>query len=187
MCTLLDKTKTGGILKQIRKFDYLNVLAENGPVQVPMAPSIWVSKLAKQKEKKELLKRIAKQKQKEAKEAAEHANKKRSKKNRRIHYIVSEECKGQEEDTDGRRGASESGVGSGIDIGPYVANNYDDEELDELRALAPPKISNCLAFLQRFSFCAMYIDNFLEALQSSRKSGPHGVFCLCGCRGFAMN
>lgn len=180
MCMLLDKTQTGGILKQIRKFDYLNVLAEDGPVKVPMAPSIYVEKLKKKKEKKELLNRIAEQKKKEEKEAAKNfAKKRRSKKNRRIHYTVSsasqDESKGQDEDGEGD-----------IDIGPYVATNYEDEELDELRALAPPKVSCCLAFLHRLPLCSLYVDNFLEAFQSSRQGGPHGCFCLCGCRGFEM-
>ena len=180
MCHLLDKKNTGSIVKKIRKFDYLNVLADSGPVKMPLAPSIYKEKLQKKKEKKEILKRIAKKKKQDEKESSAQMNKtrgKRLKKNRKIHYSVSndDESKGNDDNDDGEAGDIDT-------ISPFVGSNYDDEELDELRALAPPEVSNCISFLQLFPFCAMYVDNALAAMNMGRKKGPHGVFCLCGCR-----
>ena len=181
LCMLLDKKKTGRIIKKIRQFDYLNVLAENGPVKVPLAPTLYREKLAKLKEKSELLKRIAKKKKMEEKAAAKEMKKrqKKSRKNRKIHYAVSDD------ESKGDDNFDAIGDDKDIDVNPYASTNYDDEELDELRALAPPKVTKLVACLQCCCCCCpQYLDNALDTFEVRRTQGPHGLFCLCGCRSY---
>lgn len=167
MCSLTDKKKCTGILKSIRKYDYLNILAERGPIKVPMSPTIYKAKLIKQKERAELLKRIAKKKRQDEK------NKKSSGKRRGNYAVSDEESKGYDSINENNES-----------IDRFVSSNYDDEELDELRALAPPEVSTCFTFVQMCSCCCIdYVESVMDTLNISRTKGPHGMFCLCGCRG----
>mmetsp|Transcript_6039 Transcript_6039/g.11518 ORF Transcript_6039/g.11518 Transcript_6039/m.11518 type:complete len:610 (+) Transcript_6039:55-1884(+) len=178
---LVDKKKCTGLMKKIRDFEFLKVLSERGVVKVPMSPSVYKAKLVMRKQKADLLKRIEKKKREDEKIANEQDTGK-SKRNRRRKYEVRDD----DSESKGATSIDESVCDDDTDddINRYVGSNYEAEELDELRAIAPPEVTNCVAFLQVCSCCCMeYVESIMDSLNISRTKGPHGAYCLCGCRG----
>ena len=177
-CLLLCQLKQGkcsGILGKIQKTEYLKTLASSGPVKVPMAPSIHLKMLQKKAEKASLLKRIAKQKSKEEKSApvVDKSRNRASKRSKRKNQYAYDESSDRHDLILKQSSCSE-----------YMGTIKDDEVLDELRAIAPPKLPKWLAFMSLFTCCCSeLIHAEVESLKVSRANGAHGMYCLCGCRG----
>lgn len=174
MCFLVKKKTYRGLLGKIQEFDLIRKLAESGPIKIPLSPTLFLDRVAKRIEKEKLLKRIANAKK--AKSSLFRISTEisvggvswnSSTKSRKIHYEITEE------------------EAKGSDVSAVTDNsiNYDDEELDELRALAPPATPRCFSLMKHFQDQLPFVQDILMSMNLvPRPAGPHGRFCLCGCR-----